>query len=102
MFEVISSVKLDDSEIQLDFIRASDPVGQNVNKVSIAIQLRFARASFSSIILASSFFLLPSRVHAHTSAMLRERKPLGASYCSSRRKDNRKWQKLCCSTTHKG
>jgi len=56
MFEVTSSVKLDDSEIQLDFIRASGPVGQNVNKVSIAIQLRFARASFSSIILASSFF----------------------------------------------
>lgn len=41
MIEVTSSVKIDESEIQFDFIRASGPGGQNVNKVSSAVQLRF-------------------------------------------------------------
>ena len=41
MIEVSPSVKIDESELQLDFIRASGPGGQNVNKVSSAVQLRF-------------------------------------------------------------
>ena len=41
MIEVTSSVRIDDSEIQLDFIRASGPGGQNVNKVASSVQLRF-------------------------------------------------------------
>jgi ribosome-associated protein len=32
---------LDDSEVEQSFIRASGPGGQNVNKVSSAVQLRF-------------------------------------------------------------
>ncbi|MBV9686476.1 MAG: aminoacyl-tRNA hydrolase [Alphaproteobacteria bacterium] len=32
---------LDDSEVEESFIRASGPGGQNVNKVSSAVQLRF-------------------------------------------------------------
>jgi ribosome-associated protein len=41
MIEVTPTVKIDESEIQYEFIRASAPGGQNVNKVSTAVQLRF-------------------------------------------------------------
>lgn len=41
MIEITPSVKIDESEIQLDFIRASGPGGQNVNKVASSVQLRF-------------------------------------------------------------
>jgi len=38
---ITPSISLDDSEIHLDFVRASGPGGQNVNKVATAVQLRF-------------------------------------------------------------
>jgi ribosome-associated protein len=41
MIEITPSLHLDDSEISLEFIRASGPGGQNVNKVSTAVHLRF-------------------------------------------------------------
>ncbi len=41
MIEVTPTLKIEESEIQLDFIRASGPGGQNVNKVSSSVQLRF-------------------------------------------------------------
>jgi ribosome-associated protein len=41
MIEITPSLSLDESEIQLDFIRSSGPGGQNVNKVATAAQLRF-------------------------------------------------------------
>ncbi len=41
MISVTRTISLDDDEIQVHFIRASGPGGQNVNKVSSAVQLRF-------------------------------------------------------------
>ena len=41
MIEITPSLSLEESEIRLDFIRASGPGGQNVNKVATSVQLRF-------------------------------------------------------------
>ncbi|MCL4560960.1 MAG: aminoacyl-tRNA hydrolase [Chloroflexi bacterium] len=41
MLEITPSLKIDESEIHFEFVRASGPGGQNVNKVSTAAQLRF-------------------------------------------------------------
>lgn len=46
MIEITPSLLIDERELQIDFIRASGPGGQNVNKVATAAQLRFdVRAS---------------------------------------------------------
>ena len=42
MIEITQGIKLNESELQFEFIRASGPGGQNVNKVATAVQLRFA------------------------------------------------------------
>ena len=41
MLAITPSLALDEREIQLDFVRASGPGGQNVNKVATAVQLHF-------------------------------------------------------------
>lgn len=41
MIRVNAQIELDEREIQEAFVRASGPGGQNVNKVSTAVQLRF-------------------------------------------------------------
>jgi len=41
MIEITPAITIDESELQFDFVRASGPGGQNVNKVSTAVVLRF-------------------------------------------------------------
>jgi ribosome-associated protein len=41
MIQITTDISIDEKEIKMDFIRASGPGGQNVNKVSSAVQLRF-------------------------------------------------------------
>lgn len=41
MIHITDDISIDEQELQWEFVRASGPGGQNVNKVSTAVQLRF-------------------------------------------------------------
>jgi ribosome-associated protein len=41
MIEITPHLSIDEREIEEEFVRASGPGGQNVNKLSTAVQLRF-------------------------------------------------------------
>jgi ribosome-associated protein len=49
MIQITRTIAIDENEIQEDFIRASGPGGQNVNKASTAVQLRFDVAKSPSL-----------------------------------------------------
>src|SRR5437868_14947793 len=41
MIRITDAISIDESEIDESFVRSSGPGGQNVNKLSTAVQLRF-------------------------------------------------------------
>ena len=49
MLRITPSLAIDDSEIAFDFVTASGPGGQNVNKVASAAQLRFDAANCAAL-----------------------------------------------------
>ena len=49
MIRVTRNISLDEKEISFRFVRASGPGGQNVNKVSTAVELRFDAAHSPSL-----------------------------------------------------
>jgi ribosome-associated protein len=85
MIRVTDAVVIDDREVEEHFVRASGPGGQNVNKVSTAVELRFnvaasslaadvkerLRALAGHRLTADDVLLIDSREH-RTQAMNRE------------------------------
>jgi ribosome-associated protein len=49
MIEITPEIILNENELHFDFVRATGPGGQNVNKVATAVQLRFDVANSAAL-----------------------------------------------------
>ena len=47
--EIVSGLSIDETELDISFIQAGGPGGQNVNKVATAVQLRFNLAACATL-----------------------------------------------------
>lgn len=62
MIQITPSLSIDENDIQVDYIQASGPGGQNVNKVATQAQLRFNTALLPEAVRLRLEKLAPSRI----------------------------------------
>ncbi len=75
MIEITPAIHIAESELHFDFIRSSGPGGQNVNKLSTAVQLRFdVAASGMPPLIKDRLRLLAGRRMTETGVLIIEAK----------------------------
>ena len=75
MIEITPAIHIAESELHFDFIRSSGPGGQNVNKLSTAVQLRFdVAASGMPPLIQDRLRLLAGRRMTETGVLIIEAK----------------------------